>query len=346
MRRFVPLISIVVVMGLAGLAQSALNDYYQRILAVIAINIILAVSLNLTNGYSGDFSLGHAAFMAIGAYTSAILTLSARVKAVALPDLPVWLSQVELPFVMAALIGGGLAAVVAFLVGIPVLRLRGHYLAVATLGLMVIVQVIGLNWQPVTRGARGINGLPPFTTLLWAYGWMLVTVGVIWRIVRSPLGRAMMAVREDELAAACRGVPVFRTRLLAFVCGAFFASIAGALWAHLITAITPSSFAFLMTFNVVAMVVIGGAGSISGSVIGAVLMTLLPELLRRVETTLAIGGRPLYGLSQIIVALMMLGVMLFRPQGLMGRRELPEMLASVGISRSGRRPTIEAAREA
>lgn len=342
MKRFGPLILAVVVMGLAGLAQSALNDYYQRILAVIAINIILAVSLNLTNGYSGDFSLGHAAFMAIGAYTSAVLTLPVRTKAIVLPDLPPWLGQVELPFVVAALIGGGLAALVAFVVGIPVLRLRGHYLAVATLGLMVIVQVIGLNWQSVTRGARGINGLPPFTTLLWAYGWMLITIWVIWRIVHSPLGRAMMAVREDELAAACRGVRIFRTRLLAFVCGALFASIAGSLWAHLITAITPSSFSFLMTFNVVAMVVIGGSGSITGSVIGAVLMTLLPELLRRFETALAIGGQPLYGLSQIVIALTMLGIMLFRPQGLTGRRELPEILASVGAGNPARRPTVDA----
>ncbi|MCS6849152.1 MAG: branched-chain amino acid ABC transporter permease [Anaerolineae bacterium] len=347
MKRFAPLLLIVAVLGLAGLAQSALNDYYQRVLAVIAINIILAVSLNLTNGYSGDFSLGHAAFMAIGAYTSAILTLPARTKAIVLPDLPLWLSQVELPFIVAILIGAGLAALVAFVVGIPVLRLRGHYLAVATLGLMVIVQVVALNWQPVTRGARGISGLPPFTTLLWAYGWMLVTVAVIWRIVHSPLGRAMMAVREDELAAACRGVPVFRTRLLAFVCGALFASVAGALWAHLITAITPSSFSFLITFNVVAMVVIGGAGSISGSVIGAVLMTLLPELLRRVETTLAIGGQPLYGLSQIVIALMMLAVMLFRPQGLMGRRELPDVLAGLAGARRASLPAhAEAAGEA
>ncbi|MCS7060844.1 MAG: branched-chain amino acid ABC transporter permease [Anaerolineae bacterium] len=345
MKRLMPLVSIAVVMGLASLAQSALNDYYQRILAVIAINVILAVSLNLTNGYSGDFSLGHAAFMAIGAYTSAILTLPVRTKAVVLPDLPPWLSQVELPFILAPLISGGLAALVAFIVGLPVLRLRGHYLAVATLGLMVIVQVIALNWQPFTRGARGINGLPPFTTVLWAYGWMLITIAVIWRIVHSSFGRAMMAVREDELAAACRGVPIFRTRLLAFVCGAFFASIAGALWAHLITAITPSSFSFLITFNVVAMVVIGGSGSITGSVIGAVLMTLLPELLRRLETALAIGGQPLYGLSQIVIALMMLGVMLFRPQGLMGRRELPEVLALIGTGSTTHSPHVNTTSE-
>ncbi len=311
---------------LVVLAELWLNNYYQRVLAVMAINIILAVSLSLTNGFSGDVSLGHAAFMAIGAYTSALLTIPFRTKALILPDLPAWLAGLELPFGLALLIGGLLAALAALVVGVPVLRLRGHYLSVATLGLMVIVQVVALNWQTVTRGARGLNGLPPLTTLLWAYGWMLVTVVVIWRLVRSPFGRAMIAVREDELAAACRGVRVFRTRMLAFVVGAFFAGTAGALWAHLITAITPASFSFLITFNVVAMVVIGGAGSISGAMIGGVLMTLLPEWLRRIETSLSIAGQPLYGLSQIVIALLMLTVMIFRPQGLLGGHELTDLL--------------------
>lgn len=325
------------VLVLAGASQFLLNDYYQRVLSVIAINIILAVSLNLTNGISGDFSLGHAAFMAIGAYTSAVLTLPVRMKAIVLPDLPAWLGQLEVPFVFALVLGALLAALIAALVGTPVLRLRGHYLSVATLGLMVIVQVVALNWQPVTRGARGINGLPPFTTPLWAYGAMLLTVGIIWRVVHSPLGRAMIAVREDELGAACRGVRVFRTRLAAFIIGAAFASIAGGLWAHLITAITPASFSFLLTFNVVAMVVIGGMGSISGSIAGAVLLTLLPELLRRVETSLALGGQPLYGLSQVVIALLMLGVMIFRPGGLFGREELPAVLARFQRRRSAQR---------
>ncbi len=191
--------------ALVVLAEYRLNDYYQRVLAVVAINVILAVSLSLTNGFSGDVSLGHAAFMAIGAYASALLTMPASMKLLALPDLPAWLARVELPFALALLAAGVLAALAAFVVGIPVLRLRGHYLSVATLGLMVIVQVVALNWQTVTRGARGLNGLPPLTTLLWAYGWMLVSVIVIWRLVRSPFGRAMLAVREDELAAACRG---------------------------------------------------------------------------------------------------------------------------------------------
>ncbi len=316
------LVYLLVLAALLALAQQSLNDYYLRILAVVGINIMLTVSLNLTNGFSGDFSLGHAAFMAIGAYMAALLTLPVPTKMALISGLPLWLRQVTVPFLLATISGGVLAAVVAIIVGIPVLRLRGHYLAVATLGLMVIVRVVANNWQSVTRGARGINGLPPLTNIWWAYGWAALTVYVVWRLVNSPYGRAMVAIREDELAAAARGVYVFRTRLLAFTIGAFFAGAAGSLWAHQITAITPNSFSFLITFNVVVMLVVGGMGSVSGSVIGAILMTLIPELLRRVETALAVGGNPLYGLSQIVVAIIVILIMIFRRQGLLGGTEL------------------------
>ncbi|MCS7259750.1 MAG: branched-chain amino acid ABC transporter permease [Anaerolineae bacterium] len=308
--------------GLVFLAQSMLNDYYQRILSVVFINIILTVSLNLTNGFVGDFSLGHAAFMSIGAYLSAVLTLPPASKASMMPQLPMWLSQLEVPFVLATILGGLLAALVAAVVGIPVLRLRGHYLAVATLGLMVIVRVVAINWTAVTRGAKGINGLPAFTNLWWVFGWALVTVYVIWRLVNSSYGRAMIAIREDATAAAARGVNVTAHRMLAFCVGAFFAGIAGALWGHLITAITPHSFSFLITFNVVVMLVVGGMGSISGSILGATVMTLVPEFLRHVETNLSLGGHPLYGLSQIIIAVTITLVMIFRRQGLLGGREV------------------------
>jgi branched-chain amino acid transport system permease protein len=308
--------------GLLFLAQSVLNDYYLRILAVVAINIILTISLNLTNGFTGDFSLGHAAFMSIGAYLSAILTLPVASKATLMPQLPAWLGQLEVPFLAAIILGGLLAALVAAVVGIPVLRLRGHYLAVATLGLMVIVRVVAINWTGVTRGAKGINGLPVFTDIWWAFGWAVVTGYVIWRLVNSSYGRAMQAIREDATAAAARGVNVTGHRMLAFCVGAFFAGIAGALWGHLITAITPQSFSFLITFNVVVMLVVGGMGSISGSILGATVMTLIPEFLRRVETSLSLGGHPLYGLSQIIIALTIALVMIFRRQGLLGGREI------------------------
>ncbi|HMQ52808.1 MAG TPA: branched-chain amino acid ABC transporter permease [Anaerolineae bacterium] len=270
--------------GLLFLADQTLNDYYLRVIAIMGINIVLTVSLNLTNGFTGDFSLGHAAFMAIGAYAAALLTLPAEVKVAVITGLPLWLRQITLPFAAATITGGLLAVVVAVIVGLPVLRLRGHYLAVATLGLMVVVRVVANNWQSVTRGARGLNGLPGFTDIWWVYGWVVVTVYVIWRLINSPYGRAMIAVREDELAASTRGVKVFPTRLLAFAVSAFFAGVAGSLWAHQITAITPSSFSFLITFNVVVMLVVGGMGSISGSVVGAGVMTLGPELLRRVQT--------------------------------------------------------------
>lgn len=315
------LVYLFILAVLLALAQQGLNNYYLRILAVVGINIILTASLNLTNGFTGDFSLGHAAFMAIGAYSSALLTLPMRYKA-AIIGLPLWLKELSLPFFLATIIGGLLAVVIAIIIGIPVLRLRGHYLAVATLGLMVIVRVVANNWQSITRGARGINGIPALTNIWWAYGWTVLTIYVVWRLVNSPYGRAMLAIREDELAAATRGVHVFRMRLLAFAVSAFFAGAAGSLWAHQITAITPSSFSFLITFNVVVMLVVGGMGSISGSVIGAILMTLAPEFLRRVETMLAIGGNPLYGLSQIIVAIAIILIMIFRRQGLMGGAEL------------------------
>ncbi|PWH19595.1 MAG: branched-chain amino acid ABC transporter permease [Ardenticatenia bacterium] len=308
--------------GLLFLAQSLLNDYYQRVLAVVFINIILTVSLNLTNGFVGDFSLGHAAFMSIGAYLSAVLTLPPASKAGLMPQLPAWLGQLEVPFLAATILGGLLAALVAAVVGIPVLRLRGHYLAVATLGLMVIVRVVAINWTAVTRGAKGINGLPAFTNLWWVFGWAVVTVYVVWRLVNSSYGRAMIAIREDATAAAARGVNVTAHRMLAFCVGAFFAGIAGALWGHLITAITPHSFSFLITFNVVVMLVVGGMGSISGSILGATVMTLVPEFLRRVETSLSLGGHPLYGLSQIIIAVTITLVMIFRRQGLLGGREV------------------------
>lgn len=316
------LLYLVLLTGLLFLAQSLLNDYYQRVLAVVFINVILTVSLNLTNGFVGDFSLGHAAFMSIGAYLSAVLTLPPASKAGLMPQLPAWLGQLEVPFLAATILGGLLAALVAAVVGIPVLRLRGHYLAVATLGLMVIVRVVAINWTAVTRGAKGINGLPAFTNLWWVFGWAVVTVYVVWRLVNSSYGRAMIAIREDATAAAARGVNVTAHRMLAFCVGAFFAGIAGALWGHLITAITPHSFSFLITFNVVVMLVVGGMGSISGSILGATVMTLVPEFLRRVETSLSLGGHPIYGLSQIIIAVTITLVMIFRRQGLLGGREV------------------------
>jgi branched-chain amino acid transport system permease protein len=308
------LVLLVVVLGIADVS---LNNYYVRILQLMGIYVVLTASLNLTNGFTGDFALGHAAFMAIGGYTSALLTMPLASKAIQLADLPLWFQEFAMPFPLATVLGGLLAALVALPVGLVVLRLRGHYLAVATLGLLFIVASVASNWDPVTRGARGLSGLDAATTVWWAFGWAVITVFVVWRLVHSPFGRSMIAVRDDSVAAASRGVRTLRVRLVAFTISAFFGGIGGALLTHQLTAITPTTFAFDLTFLVVIMLVIGGQGSVTGSIIGAIIMTIVPVILRELERQIELPG-----ISQIIIAAGLIAFMIFRRQGIMGYREL------------------------
>ena len=313
---------LLVVLALVG----ALGDpYLERVVILLGINIILVVSLNLSNGFTGVFSLGHVGFMAIGAYTSSILSLTVATKAQNLPDLPPWLAQLQVGFLPAVLAGGLLAASIALLIGIPLMRLSGHYVAVATLGFLVIVHIVLINWTEFTRGARTFSGVVSHTTLWWVAAWLVVTIYVVWRIVRSPYGRAMVAVRENEIAAQAIGVNVLRSRILAFVVSAFLTAVGGALWAHHITSFSPAAFYFAQTFNLIIMLVIGGMGSITGSVLGTLLVTLLSEVLRNAELGVHLGPielPPLYGLSQILLAVVFVLVILFRRKGLMGDREL------------------------
>ena len=318
MRRVVPsVVGVLLLVVALAVADQTLNNYYLRIAQLIGIYIVLTVSLNLPNGFTGDFSLGHAAFMAIGGYLAALLTMPLTSKKLQLAEAPGWLQDLVLPFPVATVLGGLLAAAVALPVGFVVLRLRGHYLAVATIGLLVVVQGIATNWQSVTRGARGLSGLEQSTDIWWAFGWAVVTVFVVWRMAYSPFGRAMVAVRDDSLAAASRGVKVFKTRLTAFVVSAFFAGVGGSLLAHQITAVSPSTFSFDVTFLIIIMLVIGGMGSVTGSVVGAVIMTIVPVILRDIERDL-----DLVGASQLVIAAALIAFMIFRRQGLLGTHEL------------------------
>ncbi len=312
--------------GLVFLMRSTMDEYILSIVNFVGIYVILAVSLNITNGFTGLFSLGHPGFMAIGGYVAALLTFPASRKSMFL-ELPAWLAGVELPFLPALLIGGASAAASALVVGLPVLRLKGHYLAVATMGFLIIVQVLIINWESVTRGPLGLNGLPAMTNLWWVYPWVAGVVFVSWRIKFSSLGRSMLAVREDETAARCLGVNVFRTRVAALVIGAFFAGIAGGLWAHLITAITPTSFSLIMSFHIVVMVVVGGAGSITGSFTAAIIFSALTEVFRPLEEALET-----YGIGEIFMALILILILIYRPKGLFGGGE-PGFLWSDGAGR-------------
>jgi branched-chain amino acid transport system permease protein len=304
-----------VVLGAAAIAliQALLSDYLVTLASIVLVYVMLSVSLQVTNGLTGLFSLGHPAFMTIGAYVAAILTYPTQRKGFMMPDLPAWLAGQQWDLLPALLAGAVAATLAAGIVGACVLRLKGHYLAVATLGLIIIVRVVINNQDGYTRGGLGLSGVARLTDLWWVYAWTVLAVYVAWRIKHASLGRAMLAIRENEMAARCMGIDVFRTRLLAFALGAFFAGIAGGLMVHLVSVITPGSYGIPLAFNLVVMVVIGGTGSITGAIVAAVAISLLAEALKPLEETLE-----LYGLSQVLIALGLILVLRLRPQGLFG----------------------------
>ena len=324
-RLIVPGVLLAVLAVLVSATGLFAGDYLVRIVIIIGINVVLVAALNLSNGFTGVFSLGHVGFMAIGAYVAAILTLPINLKAVNLPDLPRWLAGVELPFLPATIIGGVVAAAVSAVVGLSLMRLKGAYISVATLGFLVIVQVILVNWDALTRGARTFAGVPSYSTVWNVWIWAALTVYVVWRIGASAFGRDMRAARDNEIAAQSLGVSVMRSRLLAFCISAFLTGVAGSLWAHFITSFSPKSFFFTQAFSIITMLVIGGLGSVSGSVIGVLVITVLSELLRNAERGFDLGLLrlpPLYGASQILMAVLFILVIIFRPAGLLGGREL------------------------
>jgi branched-chain amino acid transport system permease protein len=259
-----------------------LNPYYLQILIYIGINIILAVSLNLINGQTGQFSIGHAGFMAIGAYASASVTYYGGPV---ISDFLInhfhfseFLSK-SCVFILALALSGFLAAIAGFLIGLPVLRLRGDYLAIATLGFGEIIRVVILNMD-VVGGARGFTDIPGYTNFFWLGLCTFMTIFVIRNIVNSTKGLAFLAIREDEVAAESIGIHITKYKVGAFVIGAFFAGVAGCLLAHQVGYLHTNSFTFMKSIEVVVMVVLGGMGNIWGCVLAAIALTILPEVLR------------------------------------------------------------------
>ena len=317
---------ILALVGLLWLLSAYASSFWQGLFVNLGMFLILVLSLNLFNGFTGVFSLGHIGFMALGAYIAAILTLSPDGKRAYLPDLPGWLAPVHLDqmvgpfplgFLVATLIAGLLVALLAFLVGLVLMRLSGHYVAVATLGFLIIVRVTLINADVFTRGSRTFSNIAAFTDLWWVYAWVTATVYVAWRVKFSAYGRSMFAQREDRWAAQSIGITMMRPRLLAFVISAFFTAVAGSLYAHFITSMSPTVFYVDLTFRVITMLVLGGLGSVSGSILGTVFIVFLGEGLRRVEDVTL-----LYGMSNIIIAVILLLLIIFRRQGLLGQNEL------------------------
>ncbi len=272
------------------------NRYYLGIAIDCGINIILAVSLNLINGHTGQFSLGHAGFMAVGGYTAAKFTL---VFESMVPD-----SLKPLLFLVALVLGGLMAAVAGFSVGVPSLRLRGDYLAIVTLGFGEIIRVLVQNMESV-GAASGLKGIPKYSTLGWTFALAAMTVYAVSALVNSTYGRGFIAVSDDEVAASSMGINPVRYKVTAFVTGAFFAGIAGGLYAHHKQFLSPTGFDFLKSIDIVVMVILGGMGRTAGVIIAAILLTVLPEFLRQFADY-----------RMIIYALLIIVLMMARPQGL------------------------------
>jgi len=293
------------------LVQLALDakgwDDWTIVLVSVGINVVLAVSLNVVNGFTGQFSLGHAGFMAVGAYTAAKITLAFAGTKIAF--LPAALSD-QVIFALALSAGMAAAALAGFLVGMPSLRLRGDYLAIVTLGFGEIIRSVIENMQ-FLGGALGLSGVPPLTNLVWAGVSVIATVVMARRLAVSTQGRALFAIREDEVAAEAMGVDTTGYKVRGFVISATYAGLAGGLFVHLHQIATPASFTFIRSFEVVVMVVLGGLGSVTGSVVAAAVLTIALEALREFEQY-----------RMVVYAFLLIVLMLLRPQGIFGTREI------------------------
>jgi branched-chain amino acid transport system permease protein len=281
---------------IAYFSDNVLNRHYKSLIVPIGINVILAVSLNLTTGFLGELSLGHAGFMAIGAYAGSIFTIYANLPA-------------AIEFIMGLLIGGIFAAVFGVIIGVPVLRLKGDYLAIVTLAFGEIIRSV-LNYLEITGGAMGLSKIPRYTTYTWTYVIMIITIIIIGNYVNSRHGRAVGTIRENYLAAESIGIKVSRYKIMAFVIAAFFAGIAGVLYAHTYSSIKPAIFDYNKSIEILVIVVLGGMGSIKGSVIASILLTVLPEMLRGADD-----------LRMLLYSIVLIAMMLFNSSGIREKLE-------------------------
>jgi branched-chain amino acid transport system permease protein len=304
-----PLLAMMVLLIIGGVLNFGVNAYIQLMVLYAIVNAILAMSLNLVNGYTGQFSLGHAGFMAIGAYVSAFFST----------QFPFFAG----PGIILTTLGGGLlAAFAGWLVGLPSLRLKGDYLAIVTLGFGEIIRVALQNMNSL-GGPRGISGIPSFPNFFISYAyatsWAAICFFVIWRLVKSSHGRGFLSVREDEIAAQAMGINTTQMKVRVFVLSSFFAGIAGAIFSHVTNYISPSSFTFLLSVNAVIMVVLGGMGSMTGSITAAIFITAMPELLRSLQDITGID------LRMVIYSLLLILAMILRPKGLFGEYEFTDI---------------------
>jgi len=316
----VPVAGLSLAVVAISLLAAQFPDLEQRVVTMLA-TLVVVIGLSIFVSNSGVLSFGHVGFVAIGAYVSALLTVPTVQKSVLLPDLPHWLGQAELGPTEAALIAGVFCALVAVVLGIPLMRLSGIAASIATLALLVIVHVVARSWESVTGGNQTLT-VPLDTTVESALPWVVIFIVGAWAYERSRSGLRLQAVRDEEIAAQALGVHPARERLVAFVLSAFVTGVGGALYAHMLGAFGPETFYISLTFVTIAMLVIGGMYSLTGAVVGTIAVSVMTELLRRAEMGFSLGPihvteRP--GLQEVAIALVMLLVLVLRPNGLVAR---------------------------
>lgn len=320
-------IALVVMFAAACYAQFGLDAYLRRVANLCLIYAIIGLSLQIVNGFCGQFSLGQAGFMAIGAYVVGVFTVPVELRASVFYAVPMnpMIADIQMPMWLALIVGGLLAAFVAFLIGFPVLRLHGDYLAIATLGFSEIIRIVITNAQSFTNGALGIKDIPPLNDARYIFVVCAITYLFVTALINSSYGRAFKAIREDEIAAEAMGVDLFKHKCMAFMLSAFFAGVGGGLYGALLGTVDPKNFLFTLTYNFVLIIVLGGMGSITGSMLGAILVTGGLEFLRVFDEPLYLGSVaiPLFrpGFRMVIFSILLMICVLFWRKGIMGTEE-------------------------
>ncbi len=326
-QRLINLAIIITAIWFTWFAQNTFDEYTIRIINNVAIFIILAVSYNLINGVTGQFSLEPNGFVAIGAYVVAILTVDAETMLYQydIEDPSAWVLAMQADFAWALLFAGIISALVALSLSFPVFRVRGDYLAIVTLGFGFIIKILAINNPQITNGSLGINDIPNYSNLYWTGGIAIITVLAILNIIYSKYGRAMKAVRDDEDAATAMGVNTFKIKTYAFTTSAFFEGVGGGLLASLLTSISPDLFTFFLTFQLLIIIVLGGLGSTTGAILGTIFVMAGLEYMRFLDEPMNIFGMQtdaMPGMRMVVFSLILIAVMLFAREGLTGKKEL------------------------
>ncbi len=305
---------------------SLFDNYIQRIIKLGAIYAICALSLNLLQGYTGQFSLGSAGFLCVGAYVTGILSMpdATREKVYYLKPMAEWLTKIHLPFPLALILGGIMAGIVAFLIGFPVLRLKGDYLSVATLGFSEIIRILFVNLQTITNGATGLKDIDGSANAFWCFGVLVLVLIFMSRLFKSSYGRAFMAIRDDEIAAEAMGVSLFKHKMIALITSATIAGLAGGLMASVLGAVTPVLFKHTLSYDILLVMVLGGVGTMTGSVLGGFIFIIVRELLRFMDNGFTLGPVTvpgIAGLRMVAFSVALMVVVLFYNKGLSGGKE-------------------------